>query len=73
LDVCAYRGDVVYREQSTEVNDGKETQQLTPLFNMALLQKIKFLAIAGAGFFTDGYINLTIGLGMLRRRNADTG
>ncbi|KAL2811865.1 major facilitator superfamily domain-containing protein [Aspergillus granulosus] len=30
---------------------------------MALLkQKLKFLAIAGAGFFTDGYINLSIGL-----------
>ncbi|KAF9892875.1 Inorganic phosphate transporter pho84 [Aspergillus nanangensis] len=28
----------------------------------SLLQKVKFLAIAGAGFFTDGYINLTIGL-----------
>ncbi|BCS21077.1 inorganic phosphate transporter Pho84 [Aspergillus puulaauensis] len=28
----------------------------------SLSQKLKFLAIAGAGFFTDGYINLTIGL-----------
>lgn len=32
----------------------------------SLSQKIKFLAIAGAGFFTDGYINLTIGLGTLQ-------
>jgi hypothetical protein len=26
-------------------------------------EKLKFTLIAGAGFFTDGYINLTIGLG----------
>lgn len=38
----------------------------------SLSQKIKFLAIAGAGFFTDGYINLTIGLGALQSRNAET-
>ncbi|KAL4897664.1 major facilitator superfamily domain-containing protein [Aspergillus ambiguus] len=29
---------------------------------VAVAQKLKFLAIAGTGFFTDGYINLTIGL-----------
>jgi hypothetical protein len=29
----------------------------------SLKQKLKFLAIASAGFFTDGYINLSIGLG----------
>jgi hypothetical protein len=27
--------------------------------------KVKFVLVAGAGFFTDGYINLTIGLGTL--------
>lgn len=26
-------------------------------------QKSRFLAIAGVGFFADGYLNLTIGLG----------
>lgn len=26
--------------------------------------KIRFLLIAGVGFFADGYLNLTIGLGM---------
>jgi hypothetical protein len=26
-------------------------------------QKAKFFAIAGTGFFADGYLNLTIGLG----------
>lgn len=28
-------------------------------------EKLKFTAVAGAGFFTDGYINLTIGLGKM--------
>lgn len=28
--------------------------------------KLRFLATAGVGFFADGYLNLTIGLGMFR-------
>lgn len=30
----------------------------------SLTAKVRFTCIAGSGFFTDGYINLTIGLGM---------
>lgn len=30
----------------------------------AWAEKVKFTVVAGAGFFTDGYINLTISLGM---------
>ena len=29
----------------------------------SLLDKVKFLCVAGVGLFSDGYLNLTIGLG----------
>jgi hypothetical protein len=32
---------------------------------MSLAAKIRFLGIAGVGFFADGYLNLCIGLGKL--------
>jgi len=36
-----------------------------------LLDKVKFLCVAGVGLFSDGYLNLTIGLGLYSlRRNA---
>jgi PHS family inorganic phosphate transporter-like MFS transporter len=31
---------------------------------VSLGTKLRFLVIAGVGFFADGYLNLTIGLGM---------
>ena len=30
----------------------------------SLLDKVKFLCVAGVGLFSDGYLNLTIGLGL---------
>lgn len=30
---------------------------------VSLLEKVKFLCVAGVGLFSDGYLNLTIGLG----------
>lgn len=30
----------------------------------SLCSKLKFLAVAGVGFFADGYLNLAIGFGM---------
>ncbi len=34
--------------------------------NATLGAKLKFLAIAGVGFFADGYLNISIGLGKLQ-------
>lgn len=31
---------------------------------VSLLEKVKFLCITGVGLFSDGYLNLTIGLGL---------
>jgi hypothetical protein len=42
-------------------------RRLVILFKLKMLpwtEKLKFVLVAGVGFFTDGYINLTIGLGM---------
>lgn len=30
----------------------------------SLLDQVKFLCVAGVGLFSDGYLNLTIGLGL---------
>lgn len=30
---------------------------------VSLATKLKFLAVAGVGFFADGYLNISIGLG----------
>lgn len=41
------------------------TLQMTAMDNEnTLLVRLKFLAVAGVGFFADGYLNLSIGLGM---------
>lgn len=31
---------------------------------VSLLDKVKFLCVAGVGLFSDGFLNLTIGLGL---------
>lgn len=30
----------------------------------SIKEKVKFVAIAGVGFFADGYLNISIGLGL---------
>ena len=35
----------------------------TPPAQRSLTQQLKFFTIAGVGFFADGYLNITIGLG----------
>lgn len=42
-----------------------ETAPLATKPRTSWLQNVKFFALAGTGFFSDGYLNITMGLGAL--------